>query len=106
MRFNIRRSVVTVALVAISIMVLLWLERYVPSFVVLAVLLLCTIGMLGLGVAVFAGLLAFQSIGSEEEADHRENLRRCVHLAGIGFMMVIPTLVVLIVISILHRTRF
>ena len=102
-QYSIRQLFVAVTIISTSIVVLQLIARNFPSIFVVALVSSFAIGVLGLGIVVFAGLLAFSIYANEDPTDRHENLGRCVNLAVIGLVMTIPLLLAFVVVPLLPR---
>lgn len=103
-QFSIRHLFVAVLVVSTSIVVLQLLARYVPSIFVVTIVSSFAVGAFGLAIVVFAGILALSIYLNDDETDRPENLRRCTHLAGIGFLMTTPLLLAFFIVLFLPRS--
>ena len=106
MQYSIRQLLVAVTVIATSIVLLRLAAQYDPSILIFGIVVLFSIGMLGLGIVVFAGLLALSIYADHDQAGRRENLGRCSNLAGIGFAMMAPFLIAIFVVPFLLRSQF
>ena len=100
-QFQIRHLLIALTVVAVLIVVLQWLAPHfyaiAPGLFFIATIVALMIGSFGFLITVFAGLLSLIVFASTEDPDRRENLKRSLNLAGIGFAMFIASALVLIV---------
>lgn len=103
-QFSVRQIFVAVSVVCVSIVVLQQVAQYFPPAFFFLVIAAFAVAMLGMGIVVFGGLLAFSIYLNGDDGNRTENLGRCFNLAGIGFLMMTPLLLALVVVPFLLLT--
>ena len=98
-QFHIRDLFIVAAIIATSIVALQLFSQHAGTIAattfIIATAASLTTGLCGFCIAVYAGLLVIATLCESEHAARRENLKRYLQQAGIGFAMFIASLLVL-----------
>ena len=98
-QFHIRDLFIVAAIIAASIVALQLFSQHAGTIAattfIIATATSLTTGLCGFCIAVYAGLLIIATLCDSKHAARQENLNRYLKQAGIGFAMVIASLLVL-----------